>query len=217
MICSRIEDYPVIIYILTVFMLPCCYNSLPKTPTFYEGTKRDIYTPTYQTGIIYNSVFLSIWIFLSPSSTCNFVHTRPSVSVMNGRCSQPPSCFVYTVNISKHLSRQLKHALFHLLLVAMQAQPLSVLKQSSAVAFSLFSLKCAWSWHKVNWDMVWKEKKKRFLFCFFSSSPLSTVLLSLDMTQLKSYPFHISRVFGFFTIICEEKKEKDYALTDIKS
>lgn len=62
-----------------------------------------------------------------------------------------------------------------------------------------------------------KGKKKRFLFCFFSSSPLSTVLLSLDMTQLKSYPFHISRVFGFFTIICEEKKEKDYALTDIKS
>ena len=143
MICSRIEDYPVIIYILTVFMLPCCYNRLPKTPTFYEGTKRDIYTPTYQTGIMYNSVFLSIWIFLSPSSTCNFVHTRPSVSVMNGRCSQAPSCFVYTVNISKHLGRQLKHALFHLLLVAMQAQPLSILKQSSAVAFSLFSLQCA--------------------------------------------------------------------------
>lgn len=107
--------------------------------------------------------------FFSPSSTCNFVHTRPSVLVINGRFSQPPSCFVYTVNISKHLDHQLKPALLHLFAGCYADTAPVCFETKLWVAFSLFSLyKCMiLTLGKLVHNL--KEKKNNFfvLLCVF--------------------------------------------------
>lgn len=163
-ICNRMEDYlschhshPYCLY-----GCPCCYNWLPKTPTYYESTKRDIYIQTW-TGIMYNAIFLSIWFFSSPSATCNYVHTRPSILVMNRRLSDPTSCFVYTVTISKHLDLgwSLPFSIFCWLLC--RHSPRVFRNKTNELYFPHFSVKCIRPWHKAHWNTFLK-KRERVLF-----------------------------------------------------
>lgn len=132
-ICNRMKDYLFCHHShpYRLYSCPCCYNWLPQILTYYESTKRAFIFK--HTGLESHIIlFFRLYGSFLPHHQLA-VHTKAKhlcPHKANGRFSTPLSCFVYTVNISKHLDHHLKSAFLHLFLVAIQAQPLSVLKQN---------------------------------------------------------------------------------------
>ena len=119
---------------------------------------------------MYNSVFLYIWIFFSPSSTCNFVHTRPSVSVMNGRSSQPPLCLHCEYQQAYGPSAETCPFPSFAGCYAGTAPVCFKTKLGNCIFLILFKMCMIMAQGKLGHGL--KEKKRRFLCCFSLVLPL---------------------------------------------
>ena len=150
MICRRTEDYLSChhLYPYCLYGRPCCYNRLPKIPTHYESTKRDIYIQTYQTGIMYNSVFLSIRIFFSPHHQLTILSTQGQGSWwwMGDSVNDPAALFTLWISASIWtIIWNLPFSIFCWLLY--RHSPCLFWNKTNESCFPYFSVKCVWSWH----------------------------------------------------------------------